>query len=90
MWAMPQIHQASHPFSRRPANAMIAARRPGLVDSCHAYASDGPIVLRRWPQFHLSDDLDVIFQLPAERRFGAAMELLGIDPARLSDDVGHA
>jgi hypothetical protein len=28
MWAMPQIHQASHPFSRRPANAMIAARRP--------------------------------------------------------------
>ena len=35
-------------------------------------------------------DLDVIFQLPPERRFGAAMELLGIDPARLSDDVGHA
>jgi putative transcriptional regulator len=35
-------------------------------------------------------DLDVIFQLPPDRRFGAAMELLGIDPARLSDDVGHA
>ena len=35
-------------------------------------------------------DLDVIFRLPPERRFGAAMELLGIDPARLSDDVGHA
>jgi putative transcriptional regulator len=35
-------------------------------------------------------DLDVIFQLPPERRFSAAMELLGIDPSRLSDDVGHA
>jgi putative transcriptional regulator len=35
-------------------------------------------------------DLDVIFQLPPYRRFTAAMELLGIDPARLSDDVGHA
>jgi putative transcriptional regulator len=35
-------------------------------------------------------DLDVIFQLPPDRRFTAAMELLGIDPARLSDDVGHA
>jgi putative transcriptional regulator len=35
-------------------------------------------------------DLDVIFQLAPERRFTAAMELLGIDPSRLSDDVGHA
>jgi hypothetical protein len=26
--------------------------KPGLVDSCHAYASDGPIVKRRWPQFY--------------------------------------
>ena len=33
---------------------------------------------------------EVIFALPPEQRFGAAMELLGVDPARLSDDVGHA
>jgi hypothetical protein len=26
--------------------------KPGMVDSCHAYASDGPIVQRRWPQFY--------------------------------------
>jgi hypothetical protein len=26
--------------------------KPGLVDSCHAYAADGPIVKRRWPQFY--------------------------------------
>ncbi len=35
-------------------------------------------------------DADVIFNLPAERRFAAAMDLLGVDPSRLSDDVGHA
>ena len=35
-------------------------------------------------------DVDVIFNLPAERRFAAAMDLLGVDLARLSDDVGHA
>lgn len=35
-------------------------------------------------------DVDLIFNLPAERRFAAAMDLLGIDLTRLSDDVGHA
>jgi putative transcriptional regulator len=34
--------------------------------------------------------LDVIFDLPAEQRLSAAMRLLGVDLARLSDDVGHA
>jgi putative transcriptional regulator len=32
----------------------------------------------------------VIFDLPPEARFAAAMQLLGIDPASLSEDVGHA
>jgi hypothetical protein len=27
-------------------------RPPALIGSCHAYASDGPIVKRRWPQFY--------------------------------------
>ena len=35
-------------------------------------------------------DLDVVFNLAPEHRFTAAMKLLGIDLARLSDDVGHA
>jgi len=35
-------------------------------------------------------DLKVIFELPVERRLSAAMGLLGVDLARLSDDVGHA
>lgn len=32
----------------------------------------------------------VIFERPAAERFGAAMELLGVDPASLSEDAGHA
>lgn len=35
-------------------------------------------------------NLDLIFELQAEKRLSAAMGLLGVDPARLSDDVGHA
>jgi putative transcriptional regulator len=33
---------------------------------------------------------DVIFNVPPEGRLAAAMDLLGIDPTRLSDEVGHA
>lgn len=32
----------------------------------------------------------IIFDLPAEEKLPAAMELLGVDFARLSDDAGHA
>ncbi|MFN0314907.1 MAG: YqgE/AlgH family protein [Burkholderiales bacterium] len=35
-------------------------------------------------------NLSVMFDLPANERFGAAMDLLGISAAHLSDDVGHA
>ena len=32
----------------------------------------------------------IIFDLPAEERLGAALELLGLDYARLADQAGHA
>ncbi len=35
-------------------------------------------------------DLKIIFELPPEERFAAAMSSLGVDPMRLSDEVGHA
>jgi len=35
-------------------------------------------------------DIDVVFNIPPEQRFQAAIDLLGIDLSRLSDDVGHA
>jgi len=28
------------------------AKRPGFIDSCHAFASDGEIVRDRWPEFY--------------------------------------
>ncbi|MEE8272107.1 MAG: DUF2889 domain-containing protein [Alphaproteobacteria bacterium] len=31
-------------------------RRPPLLDTCHAFASDGPIVKRYWPDFHTGDE----------------------------------
>ena len=35
-------------------------------------------------------DADLLFGMPAEQRLPAAMQLLGIDFSRLSEDVGHA
>jgi putative transcriptional regulator len=35
-------------------------------------------------------DPAVIFELPPEQRFAAAMQILGIDLAMLSDEAGHA
>ncbi len=35
-------------------------------------------------------DMDVVFKLPVETRFSAALGILGIDPAYLSDEAGHA
>jgi len=35
-------------------------------------------------------DADVIFRLPAEQRYDAALRLLGIDIAMLSEHIGHA
>jgi hypothetical protein len=27
-------------------------QKPAIIDTCHAYASDGPIVAKAWPQFY--------------------------------------
>lgn len=35
-------------------------------------------------------DLDILFELPVEVRFDAAMGLLGLNAANLSEDAGHA
>src|SRR3982751_2553949 len=35
-------------------------------------------------------ELDLVFELAPEQRLSAAMQLLGIDLTRLSDEVGHA
>jgi hypothetical protein len=43
-------------YEERVARGEIAprslSRRPKLVDSCHAFASDGEVVKRYWPAFY--------------------------------------
>jgi hypothetical protein len=36
----------------RAGQANDAGSAPRLLNSCHAYAADGPVVRRRWPQFY--------------------------------------
>jgi putative transcriptional regulator len=35
-------------------------------------------------------DASIIFDLPIEERFAAAMKLLGFDPMMLAGEAGHA
>jgi putative transcriptional regulator len=35
-------------------------------------------------------DMSILFEIPVDDRFSAAMSLLGVDLANLSDDAGHA
>ncbi|MBP5859067.1 DUF2889 domain-containing protein [Marivibrio halodurans] len=40
------------PKDRSPGAADGASRaKPGLIDTCHAYRADGPVVRREWPDF---------------------------------------
>jgi putative transcriptional regulator len=46
------------------------------------------ISLNAW--LSVAADTTLIFDLPLESRFDAAMHLLGIDTLNLSEDAGHA
>jgi hypothetical protein len=37
--------------ARRDAGGPVT-KKPAMIGSCHAYAADGPVVMRRWPQFY--------------------------------------
>ncbi|HYM01557.1 MAG TPA: DUF2889 domain-containing protein [Stellaceae bacterium] len=36
--------------------ARAKGRKPSLIDSCHAFASDGEVVKRYWPEFYTGDE----------------------------------
>jgi len=38
--------------ARGEASADRQGRKPGLIDSCHAFAADGAIVRQRWPEWY--------------------------------------
>ncbi|MDA8051939.1 MAG: DUF2889 domain-containing protein [Rhodospirillales bacterium] len=37
---------------RKDAARTAGGQAPRMLNTCYAYASDGPVVRRRWPQFH--------------------------------------
>ncbi|MGQ5524471.1 YqgE/AlgH family protein [Chitinimonas sp. PSY-7] len=49
---------------------------------------EGELAQNAW--LTVEADIEVVFGLPAEQRYEAALKLLGIDMAMLSDTAGHA
>lgn len=80
--------------SKDVLQAVSEGRGPGTLLISLGYAS--------WTAGQIEDEIgenawltvparaDIIFSLPAEERYDAAMALLGFDPALLSGDIGHA
>ena len=44
--------QTIYPIKSRRQESRPDAKKPLMLDSCHALASDGEIVKRHWPQFY--------------------------------------
>ncbi len=58
MWpALARRSQERREAARESGNdAEAEAKRPALIDSCHAYASNGEVVRQYWPRFYSGDD----------------------------------
>jgi putative transcriptional regulator len=80
--------------SRDILQAVGEGRGPGELLVSLGYAGWAPGQLEQeltqnsW--LTVGADLDLVFELSPEQRLPAAMQLLGIDLTRLSDEVGHA
>jgi hypothetical protein len=48
----PILHRERAERAAAAGKTETSAERPTLLDTCHAFASDGPIVKRRWPAFY--------------------------------------
>jgi hypothetical protein len=44
--------QTVYSLREKKSRAQGVRKRPGLIDSCHAWASGSPMVARRFPEFH--------------------------------------
>lgn len=47
--------QTLHPIITRKTDSRRPQEKPQLIDSCHAFRSDGAIVKKRWPEFYTGD-----------------------------------
>lgn len=74
--------------------AMAKGKGPGRVLVTLGYAGWAPGQLedeiKRNGWLSVAASTDIIFDLPAEQRLGAAMALLGLNYGNLSDVAGHA
>lgn len=52
-------YQALYPVRvARESSPSDPKRRPPLLDSCHAFASDSPVVKKEWPAFYTGPETD--------------------------------
>ncbi len=49
------VYQTLVSLRMKKLNATPPDRKPAVIDSCHAYRSDGEVVRRRWPNFYTGD-----------------------------------
>lgn len=80
--------------SRDVLEAVAEGRGPGrmlITLGCAGWSAgqlEDEILRNGW--LTVKADPAILFDTPIEARFAAAMQLLGIDPNRLTGDVGHA
>jgi putative transcriptional regulator len=67
-----------------PATAMLALGYAGWAPG----QLEGEMQANGW--LHCDADIDLIFSVPVDKRYGLALKRLGIDPAFLSAQGGHA
>jgi hypothetical protein len=48
--------QTIYPVRAKLEKHAPPSHKPGLINTCHAYADDGPIVKERWPQYYTGKD----------------------------------
>ncbi|WP_020593192.1 DUF2889 domain-containing protein [Kiloniella laminariae] len=44
--------------SRKETSASDGIKKPGIIDSCHAYSAEGDIVREEWPDFYIGTNSD--------------------------------
>ena len=44
--------QTIYPLRARRERTQAVRKRPGLIDSCHAWAADSPVIAKRFPEFY--------------------------------------
>jgi putative transcriptional regulator len=78
--------------SRDVLEAIAAGEAGAYCHECYAGWGAGQlekeILANGW--LTVAADPQIIFSLPVEERFNAAIKLLGIDPIMLSSEAGHA